>query len=122
MRGYANLVEPAFVLIRDGPGCLYNKVHARRDRDRAGSVDRAYWPTESGCCCSVVGGVPVAVRRAEVRMIVVPGTAAKDTTTRGRSGGGTRVHPNANIVDSLSWGLRPQTTLAPYPQHCAGCR
>jgi hypothetical protein len=45
----------------------------------------------------VVGGVPVAVGGAEVLWIVVPGTAADDTATRGRPGfkGLGRIEPAA---------------------------
>ena len=48
--------------------------------------------TEAVVVVPVVCGVPVAVRRAEFLWIVVPGTAAKNTTTRGHSGSGARMN------------------------------
>src|SRR6266511_1886682 len=71
------------VLIMDGPGRL---VRARRDRDRAGSGEKRAPDTEAQIVVPIVGGVPVAVGRAEVLWIVVPGTTADDTATRGRPG------------------------------------
>src|SRR5262245_59252057 len=41
---------------------------------------------EADSVVPVVGGVPVALGRAEILRIVVPGTAAQDTATRGRPG------------------------------------
>src|ERR1700674_306239 len=71
------------VLVMDGPRRL---VLARRDRDRAGSGGKRAPDPEAEVVVPVVGGVPVAVGRAEVLWIVVPGTAADDTATRGRPG------------------------------------
>src|SRR5215470_13043699 len=71
------------VLIMNGPGRL---VRARRDRDRAGSGEKRTPHPETVVVVPVLGGVPVAVGSAEVPRIVVPGTAAKDTATRGRPG------------------------------------
>src|SRR5208282_3366600 len=82
------------VLIMDSPGRL---VHARRDRDRAGSGGKRTADREPDIVVPVIGGVPVAVGRAEVLWIVVPGTAALDTATRGRPGfkGIGRIEPAA---------------------------
>jgi hypothetical protein len=41
---------------------------------------------EADIVVPVVGVVPVALGRAEILRIVVPGTAAQDTATRGRPG------------------------------------
>ena len=71
------------MLIMDSPGRL---VRARRDRDRAGSGDKRAPDPETQVVVPVIGGVPVAVGRAEVLWIVVPGTAADDAATRGRPG------------------------------------
>ena len=71
------------MLIMDGPGRL---VRARRDRDRAGSGEKHTPDPEAQVVVPVVGGVPVAVGRAEVLWIVVPGTAANDAATRGLPG------------------------------------
>ena len=73
------------MLIMDGPGRL---VRARRDRDRAGSGEKHTPDPEAQVVVPVVGGVPVAVGRAEVLWIVVPGTAAQNAKRRGRSGAG----------------------------------
>jgi len=51
-------------------------MHAQRDRDRAGSGEKRTPEAETVVVVPVVGGVPVAVGRAEVPRIVVPGTAA----------------------------------------------
>src|SRR5271169_17764 len=72
------------VLIMDGPGRLL--VLARSDRDRAGSGKKRAPNPKAQIVVPVVGGVPVAVGRAEVLWSVVPGTAADDTATRGRPG------------------------------------
>jgi hypothetical protein len=63
----------------------------------AGSGGKRAPDTEPVVVVPVVGGVPVAVGRAEVLWIVVPLTAAKDTATRGRPGfrGYGRVKPMA---------------------------
>ena len=71
------------VLIMEGPGRL---VLARRDRDRAGSGEKRAPDPEAQIVVPVVGGVPVAVGRAEILWIVVPGTAADDPATRGPPG------------------------------------
>jgi hypothetical protein len=60
--------------------------HTQRDRDRAGSGTERTADAEADIVVPVVGGVPVAVRGAEVLGIVVPGPAAQNTTTRGCSG------------------------------------
>lgn len=61
-------------------------MHTRGDRNPVGSgVGRSRQP-EPVVVVPVVWVVPVAVRGAEVPWIVVPGTAAKDPATRGRSG------------------------------------
>jgi hypothetical protein len=70
-------------VIMDSPGRL---LRARRDRDRASSGEKRAPQPEADVVVPVVGCVPVAVGRAEVPRIVVPGTAAKDTATRGRPG------------------------------------
>jgi hypothetical protein len=78
----------------DSPGRL---VRARCDRDRIGSGGKRTPDTETDIVVPVVGDVPVAVCRGEVLWIVVPGTAAKDTATRGRPGfkGIGRIEPAA---------------------------
>ena len=58
----AHLAAPT-VLIMDSPGRL---VRTRRDRDRAGSGGKRAADTEADIVVPVVGGVPVAVRGAEV--------------------------------------------------------
>src|SRR5262249_13193566 len=78
----------------DSPGRL---ARARRNRDRAGSGGKRPANPEAEIVVPVVGGVPVAVRGAEVVWSVVPGTAADDTATRGRPGfkGFDRIEPAA---------------------------
>jgi len=63
MRGYANLVEPASVLIMDGPGRL---VLARPNRDRAGSGWERAPDTEANVVvhgCRWCSWLRLAVRR-----------------------------------------------------------
>jgi hypothetical protein len=57
------------MLFMDGPGRL---VRAQRDLDRAGSGGKRAPDPEAVVVVPVVGGVPVAVGRAEVLWIVVP--------------------------------------------------
>src|SRR5262245_61492876 len=57
VRGYADLVEPASVLIMNSP---VRSVLARRDRDRAGCGEKRAPDTESEVDVPVIGGVPVA--------------------------------------------------------------
>ena len=76
-------VRTPTVLIMNGPGRL---MRARRDRNRAGSGGKRAPDTGAKVVVPVVGGVPVAVGRAEVLWIVVPRTAADDAATRGRPG------------------------------------
>ena len=85
MRADAHLLAAASMLIMASPGRI---GRARRDRDRTGSGNMRAPDTETEVVVPVVGGVPVAVGRAEVLWIVVPGTAAQNATTRGRSGPG----------------------------------
>ncbi|MGA7451257.1 MAG: hypothetical protein WBW73_08265 [Rhodoplanes sp.] len=94
------------MLIMDSPGRL---VRARRDRDRIGSGGKRTPDTEADIVVPVVGGVPVAVGGAEVLWIVVPGTAANDTPTRGRPGfkGVGRIEP------------APEDRMAQGPRICA---
>lgn len=89
-----HLTRTPTMLIMDGPG---RSAHARRDRDRAGSGGKRTANAETQVVVPVIGGVPVAVRGAEVVWIVVPGTAADDTATRGRPGfkGAGRIEPPA---------------------------
>jgi hypothetical protein len=95
------------VLIVDSPG---RSKHARRDLDRAGSGTERTGDPEAKIGVPVVGGVPVAVRRAEVVWIVVPGTAADDAATRGRPGfqGLGRIEPAAPVMAApVMAGLGP---------------
>ena len=84
-------------------------MRARRDRDRTGSGGKRAPDPEADIVVPVVGGVPVAVGRAEVLWIVVPGTAANDTATRGRPGfkGVGRIEPAA-----------PEDRMAQAPRIC----
>jgi hypothetical protein len=94
------------VLIMNSPGRL---VLTRHDRDRAGSGEKRAPDTEPDIVVPIVGGVPVAVGRAEVLWIVVPRTAADDTATRGRPGfkGIGRIEPAA-----------PEDRMAQSPRIC----
>ena len=64
--------------------CRGRILYALRSREIAGSGDEACGQHGIRCCCS--GLVPVAVRGSEVLGFVVPGTAAQDPPTGGRSG------------------------------------
>ncbi len=72
-------------LIMNGPE---RNMRAREDLDPSGSGERRSGHPEAGIVVPVVWVVPVAIRGAEVPRIVVPGAAAKDPTTRDRSGFG----------------------------------
>lgn len=75
---------------RSSWAALDASVRARSDRDRPGSGGKRAPNSETQIVVPVVGGVPVAVRGAEVPRVAVPGTAAQDPATRGRSGFGGR--------------------------------
>jgi len=64
---------------------------SRKDRDPYGSGDNRARQTEADIVVSVVRLVVVALRRAEILWIVVPGTAAKNAVDRAGQGLG-RVH------------------------------
>src|SRR5262249_52770183 len=70
------------MLIMNGPErFLY--APGGRDRDPAGSGTKRAGNTEPDIVVAVVGLVPVAVGRAEVLWIVVPGTAAQNAKRLG---------------------------------------
>ena len=78
----------------DGPGRL---AHTRCDRNGTGSGGKRASEPETKVVVPIVGGEPVAVRRAEEDRSDEPGPAAHDTATRGRPGfkGIDRIEPAA---------------------------
>src|SRR6516225_5314943 len=75
VRAVSGTASAPTVLIMNSPGRL---AHARRDRDRAGSGGKRPRDPEAKKVDPLDGGVPAAVRRAEVVWSDVPGTAADD--------------------------------------------
>src|SRR5215467_14295445 len=71
-------------------------LHTRRDHDPAGSGTKRAGNTKPGIVVAVVGLVPVAVGRAEVLWIIVPGTAAQNAERWGpfRRRGATGARPD----------------------------
>ena len=90
-------------------------MHTPWNRNPRSSGDHRTGKPKAVVVVPVVWIIPVAVRRAEVPWIVVPGPAAKNTTTRGRSGSAISIEAPLELEPILGAGVSKEVRN---PQKC----